>query len=320
MEENNSKEVNLLQLLSMFFKWVQKSTHTLASILGGLIKLAYRKKWLVIAVVLISVAGGMYLSRPSARVYKVGAMALLNGCDAQTVREVANQLENSNPLNPVTSIGSKLGLHDSVARNIIEFRSFFVVDFKRDSVADKVDFNANHPLTDTLNVLMRDRIYFRYKTLNINQVSIVEEAVLNYFNNNKLLKSQFDAKRAGIENIIKVTDSEFHRIDSMTGIFYFKENPGTLKMENTLLVGEQRKQIFYGELLDLTSRNTVAKTNLAMFVSPVDIPSGFIVNPVPLNNRMKYGIFSLFIGFVLGVLIAVVVENFEKIFQFLSRK
>ena len=247
-------------------------------------------------------------------------MAMIYWSDAQTVKEVSRQLENSLPSHNLISLATKLSLPDSVANNIAEISSFYVIDYLRDSVADKIDFENNHSLSDTMNVKMRDRVYLRLKTKNIAQVPQVQAALLNYFNNNKVLKSQFENKKNEFIQQIKICDSELVRIDSLAKVSYFKENEKQLSFDNNkLLLGEQHKQLFYGELLRLQEIKSAAQNKLSSFNQPIELPASFVLNSTPLNGRLKYGVYSIFIGYVLGLLISVFIENYKKLFNYLNR-
>ncbi|MDD3322848.1 MAG: hypothetical protein PHS59_15525 [Paludibacter sp.] len=318
MEEKNSKEINLLQLITLLLDWLKKVFIGFVNILGSILKLSYRQFIVLIIVVGVSVVIGQYLARKSARVYKAEAMAMIYGSDAQTVIEISKQLENSSPLNPLTTLGTKLSLPDSVAKNIVEFHTYYVIDYMKDSVADIVDFKNNHSLTDTTNIRMKDRVYFRILTKNIAQVPLVQEALLNHLNNNKVLKDGFENKRNEYSQKIIICDIELKRIDSLAKVSYFKENDKQLRFDkNKLIVGEQQKQLFWGELLRLQELKSIAQEKLSEFKQPINLPSDFVVIPIPINGRIKYGIYSLLIGYILSLLIAVILENYKKVFKYL---
>lgn len=322
MEEKKQNEINLLDLLLMLFAWISKAFHGLLVYMGKLSRLIYRRKWYVTVTVVAGVAVGLYLSRPTARIYKAEGTALILGADAQTVRQVFRQLENSDPRNPYTSLTGKLNLPDSVANNIVRIAAFYMIDYMRDSVADKVDFLDSHSLSDTMNVRMRDRVYIRLKTKNIPQVKVVEKAMLHFLNNNKVIQSQFNAKINDLNNQISICDSEIKRIDSLASIYYFNEknNPQLSFERNTLIMGEQRKQLFYGDLMRIQELRNHAQLELSRFTKPVEIPSSLVVSPQPLNGRLEYAVYGLFSGLIAGLVLAGFIESISKVMTFLKGK
>ncbi len=321
MEEKNSKEINLLELISLFIDWLKKVGKSILNLLGSIARLAYRRKITVVVIVAISIGVGQYLARPSNRIYRAEAMATLHGTEAQFVREVCKQIENSLSTNELTSLSTKLSLPDSVTNNIVSFESFYVIDYMRDSVADVIDFNHDHSLSDTMNVRMRNRVYFRLKTRSIAQVPQMQNAILNFLNNNPVIKTQYETHKNELTKQIDICDSELIRIDSLAKVYYFKDLPTQLRFDNDkLLLGEQRKQLFYGELLRLQELRTIAQIKLADFKQAVEIPSEFVVIPVPENGRVKYGVYSIIIGFAIALIIAGLMESAKKIISYLKQE
>ncbi|NDP20590.1 MAG: hypothetical protein GZ091_05880 [Paludibacter sp.] len=319
MEENNSKEINLLQLIALVFGWFKKTGNRLIHFFVEMLRISFRHKISLIILVVICVAIGQYMARKSVRTYNADAMVMIYGSDAQTVKEVSKQLENSLSSNKLISLATKLSLPDSIAKNIASINSYYVIDYMRDSVADKIDFKKNHSLTDTVNVRMRDRIYLRMQIKSIAQVPQVQTALLNFFNNNNVLKSQFGVKKNEYIQQIRLCDLELKRIDSLASISYFKENEKQLRFDNNrLLIGEQHKQLFYGELLRLQEIKSVAEFKLSNYNQPIEIPASFVVNPVPLNGRVKYGVYGIIIGYFLALFLALITENYKKTLKFLN--
>jgi len=320
MEENNSKEINLLQLIGAAVDWFVKVGKSVLNLIGDLIRLSYRYKIVIGVVLLLNIVYGQYLARPSERIYNAEAMAMLYGSEAQTVKEISKQLENTLASNDLISFAAKLSLPDSIAKNIVGFQTFYVIDYLKDKVADKVDFANNHSLTDTLNLKMKDRLYFQVRIKKIAQLPVVQAALLRYFNSNSAMKTEFDIRKAELVNRIQICNIESQRIDSLAKISYFKNVDQQMSFDNNkLLVGDQKKQLFYDELLRLNDIRSYSEFRLADFKQPVDLPSDFVVNPKPINGRGKYGMYSVIIGYALGLLIVILLDNLKKIKTFLVK-
>lgn len=321
MEEKNTKEVNLLDIISAIWNWIVKVVMFVIALAGKTLQLLFRHKILTIILLILAFAVSQYFSRPSNRKYNVDAMAVLYGVQAKTVMQVGSQLTASSPRFEETSLSRKLGINDSVSRKIAGIQFFNVIDFKNDSVPDRVDFNNNHPLSDTLNVLMKDHVYIRLKTIGTKHASEVGDAVLNYLNSNPVIQTEFQTWKDILSQKVLIADRESQRIDSLARKKYFEEKNQHLRFEsNQLIVGSQYVQLFYGDMLALNTRKAEALTQLAEAKNPVIIPSGFIINPQATNGRVKKGIEGLFIGLVLSVIAAFVIENFKKWLKFLDQK
>ena len=321
MEENNSKELNLLDLLRMFFNWLKRLGWSFLRLLGNCLRLLCRNWAVTLVVLAASVAVGLYLGRTENRKYKAEAMAILNGSTSQTVMEVTRQLATSSPLSDFTKLSTKLGLHDSIARNIAGIESFYVIDFLNDSTPDMVDFKWKHPLEDTLNVRMPNRLYFRIKTKNVSQLPAFEQAFTDYFNRNERLVEEFNVKRNNLQGEIALLDSEIHRIDSMATITYLHEPQMQAQIKwNTLLVGEQERQLLYSDLLSLQKLKGKREAELASCTAPVVLPDGFMVSPRPVHGRIFYLVVCGMIGAFVAMLIELLIENRKCIAQYLFKK
>ena len=321
MEKDNLKEINLFQLIALFFGWLSSIVKGVISFFGYLVRLTYRQFLVSIIIVGLSVGLGLYLSRPSARVYKAESMAMLYGPEAQTVKEICKPLENSISSSDICSLAVTLSIPDSVAENIVSFQSFYVIDYLKDKVADVVDFDNNHSLTDTLNVKMKDRLYFRLLTKNISQIPIIQSAILNYFNNNSLLKTQYENKKSELLQEINICNTESELIDSLAKVSYLKDADRQIKFENNkLIVGEQKKQLFYEDLLSIQKAKSKAEIQLIDFKQPLDLLSGFVVIRTPINGSLKYGLISLLIGYIVSLLVSALLENRKGIVKYFKRK
>ena len=326
MDDKNSKEMNLIELLNLLGKWIKKVTARLIRFVGFLLQLAF-KHWVVSAIVLLlSVVAGQYLARPSVRRYEAGAMAMLYGCENTTVREVYRQLQNSLIPKESTTFSSMtlatvLGIPDSVAKNIVKLESYNVIDYLDDNTPDLVDFENNHSLNDTMNLIMRNHIFIQVQTLKPTQIRIFQDALLDYFNNNTMLNSEFESSKSGIENTVLLCDTEIRRLDSLANLSYFKDSDNKISLENNnLIVGEQKKQLFYEDVLRLQDIRNLYNKKLVLFKKPIDFPAGLIVNPVPKNGRIKYGVYSIFIGSLLALIMVYLIDNLKKIINYLINK
>ena len=321
MKENDNKEINLLQLLEIFINWIKTITINLFGFIGQLLKLLFRHLILTLVFVIICLSIAVYLTRPSEKIYKADAIALVYGCDAQTVREISKQLETAGPTKGYASIASKLSLPDSVARNIIGFRTYTVIAYQKDGVAVLVDYNNIYPIKDTMYVKMRDRVSMQLLVKNTNQIPQIQKAILNYFNNNEMLKIRLDNFKNEMNQQIVISGVELKRVDSLAKVSYFKDNNQQIRFnQNKLLVGEQQKQLFYSDLLRLQNIISTSNSALSNCKQPVVFPSGFAVDPKPINGVVKYGASAIILGLFISLIVAGLIENFAKIINYLKTK
>jgi len=321
MEEKKQNEINLLELIQLFFRGLKKFGLNILILSGNTLRLLYRHKILVCLIMAFSVAYGYYSGRPANRIHRVEAMAILNGSLAQTVKEVSQQLENASSVSHFTSLSARLDLPYYIADNIASISSFYVIDFLNDSTPDMVDFRNRHSWKDTLNVRMPNRLHFRIRTRNVHQIPVFEEAFLNFFNTHTRLVNEFEVKKRNLAQEIGILNSELLRLDSLADVSYFRFPEMQVQLHrNTLLVGEQEKQLLYEDFSAVQRRKTVRELEFASFTAPVVLPTGFIVSPHPEKGRIGFMMTYFFIGLVISILLSLFIEHRKSVFNYLSSK
>jgi len=322
-EEKKQNEINLLELMQMFFRGLKKCGLNLINLLGNTLRLLYRNKVLTCVILALSIAFGFSMGRSDNRVFRAEAMAILNGSLAQTVKEVSRQLENASHLSDFTSLSSRLSLPYEIANNIISIESFYVIDFLNDSTPDMVDFRHRHSWTDTLNVRMPNRLFFRVRTRDVSQLPVFEQAFLNYFNTNTQLLGEFNVRKNNLAQEIQILNSELIRLDSLADFSYFRDISGGQQIDfrwNTLFVGEQRTQMLHRYFSIVQNRKTVRELEFVSFTAPVVLPTGFIVNPHPERGRIGYMLNYFLIGLAIAISLSLFIEHRKRIFNYLSSK
>lgn len=73
------------------------------------------------------------------------------------------------------------------------------------------------------------------------------------------------------------------------------------------MLGEQDKQLFYKELLKLQKIKSLLVA-LSDQKHPIELQSDFVVNPTPINSRVKYAVYAILIGYGLALILALFVE------------
>ena len=76
---NSTKEINLFDLCAHIGHKIVSGIKSLINGIGYAIRLTYRQWWIVLIVLSIAVGLGLYYSRENNRIYKVDAVAVLNG-------------------------------------------------------------------------------------------------------------------------------------------------------------------------------------------------------------------------------------------------
>lgn len=326
MEPREEKEMNLFDLMRLFFKWVGKMATLTITLSGSMVRLIFQKFWIISIVIILGVAVGLYDSRPSNRIYKAEALLHLNVPEASTVQELVRQVANSFPSNMTdaqkNTLAHKLDVTEDIVAGIYDIKSFFVIDFLNDSTPDMVDFSYSHDLTDTLNIRSRKYLYMQIRTKNIKEIDTLGSSIIRFLNQNEILQRAYISQKRDLEELIESCNKQIGILDSLSkqSLKRVEQIQQVQFINNTLVVGEQRIQLYHNELILLTNRRNSFNAQLVKLSDPIVVPSGFIVDPEPINSRKRNCIMGLVLGALLGILIAFVEKNFKQMMAFLRIK
>ncbi len=287
------------QAIGRFFSWLWKlCTDTL--------RLSLQLWYIVLPIVILGIAGGLYFSRQENRIYKVGTMVHLAGVNRTDVQNVYNTLSLATPdfINASQSLTTQLGLSHEQARALRKFEIFNVLDYCHDSVPDMVDKKNKHDLADTVTVVMPNYVYLSFQTKRPQEAQQVGAAIINYLNSNATLQKEHAAYKQVIQRKADFCQTQIEKLDSLTTAFYFEQaGSGQIqhnRWSSALVVGERSIELFLNEILYFIQDNEFAQKQLTMASAPVVPMSEWIVNPRAVNGRLKCLVLGALLGYLLG--------------------
>lgn len=319
------KETNLWDLIVRFFNWIGNLFKMFCELLAKCVRLTFRKWWIVIPMMLIFLAMSLYYTRKDNKIYRADAIAVLNGPTVDMVQEAWNQLRYAMSPNvrQEQSLPSLLNLDWGYVNTLRGFESFYVIDLMPDSIADYVDYNHKFVNNDTLKAIMPNHIALRFRTKQPCNVSIIEDAIMNYLNSIPTFVSAYEARKTTIERQEKFYHDQVEKLDSLTSTFYFKEGVGYQtqfnRYENSLLIGKREIEIFVEDIENVIAMEKKVDKEYATCSAPVVLINHFTVCPKAYNGTLKYGVISLIIGWLIGLLIAFPIERRKEIKEWLEK-
>lgn len=317
------KETNLFDLLILFFRWIGKCFQRLFHCIGWCLQLNYKYLPLTIILCVIGLVVGYYLSQPERRIYKVEGMAVLNGPSANIVKEISKPLEWAFPhqVHGEQNFVEKCGISAEAAQSIKRLETFYVIDNLNDSTPDQVDFLHKHNLTDTLNVRMKNYLYFRFRTKRIDKISEIEQGLMHYFNTHPTMVAWNEIHRQNLHEAMDIYNKQLFYLDSVSKRAYL-EDPAHAKLtlyQNTLIIGEQKKQFFHEDIAVVQNLKEGKEIELVCDSVPLYFPSHLAIQPRAINGRIKTMLLSLMIAYVLSLLIASGWKHRQTIHDYLRR-
>lgn len=317
------KEMNLFDLCKEFARWIVRCIQWLFRGIGSMIRLTFRQWWIVLIVMALAVAASLYYSRRDHRVYKVNAVATLNGVTADVIRNEFKNLSQATPMLDRQNLATMLQIDPQTAANTFAFRTFDIIDCQNDSTVDFIDYNGNVTRTDTMYRHMPHNIALQFRTRRPNDVPQVEEAILNYLNSRPYIQQKYTYFRQDLERSAQFHNDQLEKLDSLTTRFYFDAVAAPQLQfnhwETGLVVGNRQMSLFLDDIYTEIAVKEEVNSRMATCTAPVVLQSHFSVDPRAVNRPIVCVIIGLLIGWIMGLVLAALVENRRALLRWLRQ-
>ena len=317
------KETSLFDLIYAACKACGRGINRIICLLSRMIRLSWRKAYIVLPLLILGLAAGIYWTRPENRKYKVEAVLILNGPTEFDVAQALMPIEFAVDANmsETQNLQNLLQLEPGIARVTTLFEHFPVIDFRHDSVPDMIDYKRSHKRSDTLDIVMDNRIAVRFRTKNINSVPTVQQNLLQYLNSQPQIQAAFEAKKADIERFAEFCRVQTEVLDSFIVEFYFNQGTGCQNKVRPwspgLVVGSREVQAMHNDMFELLERRKQVTHELSLMTAPVVLDSNFALNPEPVRNPHIWRILFMLAGWIAGVVLAWLIEDRKNILAWL---
>ena len=317
------KETSLFDLIYAACKACGRGINRIICLLSRMIRLSWRKAYIVLPLLILGLAAGIYWTRPENRKYKVEAVLILNGPTEFDVAQALMPIEFAvdASMSETQNLQNLLQLEPEIARVTTRFEHFPVIDFRHDSVPDMIDYKRSHKRSDTLDIVMDNRIAVRFRTKNINSVPTVQQNLLQYLNSQPQIQAAFEAKKADIERFAEFCRVQTEVLDSFIVEFYFNQGTGSQNKVRPwspgLVVGSREVQAMHNDMFELLERRKQVTHELSLMTAPVVLDSNFALNPEPVRNPHIWRILFMLAGWIAGAVLAWLIEDRKNILAWL---
>lgn len=280
--------MNFFDLCVACARAIGRGCVALWQLFAHMLRLTYRYWWLVLTLVFVTVAGALYYTRQENTIYKVNAVALLNGPSIQQFEQAYMPLRTGILQDPNQPMGQYL-----TAREATHFTTFRVVDCFHDGTADIVDFKRKSSPTDTLKVQMHDRLclQFRIKARNLDKLPSIEQALLAYLNSDEAMQHSYAAYLPNLKNEVAFNHEQAQKLDSLTSAYYFNTpstaQPVAYSGNGVNFYGDRRIHLFLKDIYSQHVHLQRSDYRLQLASAPVVLENHFSMDPKPVNGRSK---------------------------------
>ena len=262
-------------------------------------------------------AAALYYARPSNRMYKVNAVAQLNGVTNDIVRAEFEALGQVRPdfvhQNPM----ELLGLPADLAWENSHFTTYDVIDLLADTTVDMIDYHRNVDRMDTLCVHLPNMVALQFRTKQPNRLPELEGAILHYLNTRPYMQSLYTAYHQGLEREARFHRDQVNKLDSLTSVFYFEQNTSAqVQMDawkSGMVLGNRSMELFLEDVYQEMRESEYVHARLAVCTAPVVLQSHFLADARAVNGPLRMTAIAILLGWLLGVLVAALVDNRAKI-------
>ena len=306
------REMNLFDFCAAIIRGIGKGIMWLIYRIGDMLRLTYHQWWVVLLVMVACMAAALYYARPSNRMYEVNAVAKLNGVTNEMVRAEFQALGKVRASFAQQNPAVMLGLPEDLAWANSHFEAFDVIDLLADSTIDMVDYHHTVDRLDTLCVHMPDMVALQFRTKQPNRLPEVEEAILAYLNSRPYFQSLYTAYRYGLEREARFHSDQVNKLDSLTSVFYFAQNTSAqVQMDawnSGMVLGNRSVELFLKDVYSEMRESEYVHARLATCTAPVVLQSHFVLEPSAKNSPWKMGAIAIVVGWLLGLMVAALVE------------
>lgn len=293
-------------------------------VLARMTRLTYRYWWVVLPIMLLALAASLYYTRRQNTINYANAVAMVNVGSLQQFEQAFAPLRSGKLLPKESAMRKYIR-----TKKITRFETCHVIDCMNDGTADNIDFKHKIKATDTVNVIMQDRICirFRIKDRDLDLLPEVEKALMDYLNANEALQQSYGIYLANLREAAEFNHTQATKLDSLTSHYYFRGHLGQDsfgKMQQGTVVmsdwgGNWQVRLFLDKIYEHQLHLQLTDYRLHLATAPVVLENHFTLDPKPVNGRIKFGVLFLLLGWAAGCALAELINRRKAIFAWLQQ-
>lgn len=312
-------EMNFFDFCAACGRAIGRGFAAIGRLIVYMTRLTYRYWWLVITVLVLAAGAALYYTRSTNLIYRMNAVALLNGPSVQQFEQAYAPLRANKMLPEDAAIKPFLENHQAKA-----FDTYRVIDCLHDGNADFIDFKRKITPTDTVQVMMNDRLclQFRIKARDLDLVPEIEAALLDLLNANEPMQSSYATYLANLREEVAFNHSQALKLDSLTSSYYFNPTnaqPMSNSGSGVNFYGERRIRLFLDEIYEQREYLQKCDYRLQLATAPVVLENHFAMNPKQVNGRLKVLVVFLLLGWCFGCAVAEIIDKRKAISAWLKK-
>lgn len=318
-ENNQEQEIDLIDVMTRFFKWI-------GNVIVGLAKaLKNMALWIIMFIIRNWVLYGCaFVLFIGLTIYE-GTKPLYYDCN---MRLECRCINSSYAINLVNAWNYKIELPEEICKDIRAVEASYLLDYNGDGHADAVEAYSSQAMKDTTSWYTRKRMAHIFDInfiINISEdstiIDSIRNAVMTYLSKDKWIVKQNVLWQRESRNRINRLEKEIEILDSLQKKEYFNSDDnrrfGTERDGSYLMISEKDKRLYHGDLIGLTNSKLSAEHNL--YDEPFRIIKDISIPVSPVNTIAKNAKSSFIIVMILAT-IAILIYDRRKSLKSLIQK
>ena len=263
IQQNASKPNDEIDIFEFCFRmWVAFKNFLIGikDLVVSIIIFLIRKSLWIVSFALFGITLGVVLYGVSKPYYS----SLFEGNTGKIHNTVV--IDHINKLDQVTHIPSLLanylGITIEQAEKIRSIKAFYGIDINKDFKPDYVDFYEKYNPKDTMQFRVPSYIYIKVLVYDENILPTLRKGLFQYVNNNDYIQEWFQIDKIQRRDLLKGLEKEISKIDSLQRARFRKETTVEKGQMNISLNNEQKIELFYEDILILTSQKQTIERSL----------------------------------------------------------
>ena len=322
MEEQEKKELDLFDILRIFFKNIRIALCMILNLLTWFLRFLFQTKWILLGAIVCGVLFSLFWSRPDNLFYKGETEMRFTIYDAYFYKNQINLLNSYCEDENRTSLSNALQITMAEAYNLLSINSCFIIDLRSDGTPDEVDYaNQYDAKKDTVNSRMDDRLVLVVLSKDTAIYSNLLGKIKTFLENNSIVSAENAIRLRHIDEKIVALDNEIYLLDSLRRKEYFKKESDTqAKLDQTILLSEKERRLYHDDILGLEGAKQGLRWEKEIRHDGVRLLAPFKIDPKPVNRLTKSLLRFTPPFLLLGFFVALAWRFRKEVYKFLSAK
>lgn len=306
------KDMNLFDFVLYCCKVIVQFCKSVGLFVLQTIRLGLQYFWIIVPCVALGVLGGWLWTKQSLTMFNGKATIVY----VDGMREVVHEGVIDFLTLPMSD-KMEYGLTEDWLNALDRVDIYNVIDCNADSIPDYVDVDRNISLSDTINVVMRDRVHISIKLLGRKDFELFENALIKFFNSQDYLINSHNRYKLMQKERLDYFVKELARLDSFSTYDYFLK-PRFLGVEKgNGIISERKQELYYEDLMYVLKNKNYVENQVLSTPNIINFQTPFIAYSMP--SLFKY-LISVVCGGVLGFLLALLIKYWGVVVAYMKEK